>query len=416
MSTQTRRPSSSGTELGAVAVSFAPLWLSKIDWMRPDGAMINETAFIADLASISEHVVAFSPTSGRSRLVVDKRLSISHYRIHPPEVPAVLRSSQMFLWSVLVLIQILHLSRGQRRIITIRGPLQAAVMSLPLRVFGSFVIYRGMSVPLVHREARLSGSNRLTQSLIWLCDVVALTTANLITVSSRRANDEVLRFTPWARGRSMIVPFSRPLRLEGENPRRFSYDTTEASTVFVGYIGSFNALYSFTTLADSLELLNQDGNTNFKLVVAGEGPLKGDLLKTLERKGLLDHVVDLGVVSHEKIAQVYRQIHVLVIPWRSGVSGEPIKAFEALLSGIPIVLCTDSPHEGFKNEHNCLVVPSEDPKALAFAVKRLSVDTALRHALIKNGYSTMEEMQEHVEAFLNTLVNRFSGRIQSSPF
>ena len=62
------------------------------------------------------------------------------------------------------------------------------------------------------------------------------------------------------------------------------------------------------------------------------------------------------------------------------------------------------------------MVPSEDPKALAFAVKRLSVDTALRHALIKNGYSTMEEMQEHVEAFLNTLVNRFSGRIQSSPF
>jgi glycosyltransferase involved in cell wall biosynthesis len=408
MSTQTRRPSSSGTELGAVAVSFAPLWLSKIDWMRPDGAMINETAFIADLASISERVVAFSPTSGRSRLVVDKRLSISHYRIHPPEVPAVLRSSQMFLWSVLVLIQILHLSRGQRRIITIRGPLQAAVMSLPLRVFGSFVIYRGMSVPLVHREARLSGSNRLTQSLIWLCDVVALTTANLITVSSKRANDEVLRFTPWVRGRSIVVPFSRSLRLEDETPRRFSYDTTEASTVFVGYIGSFNALYSFTTLADSLELLNQDGNTNFKLVVAGEGPLKGDLLKTLERKGLLDHVVDLGVVPHDKIVQVYRQIRMLAIPLRSGVSGEPIKAYEALLSGTPVVLCTDSPYERFKNEQNCLIVRSEDSASLAQAIKRVCTDEALRDLLVKNGYRTVKEMEEEVDSFLKMLVNKLS--------
>jgi glycosyltransferase involved in cell wall biosynthesis len=283
-------------------------------------------------------------------------------------------------------------------------------MSFPFRAFGSFVIYRCLSVPLVHKEAKFSGHGPLTRLLIWLCDAVALTSANLIVVSSRRANDEVLRFVPWVKGRTAIVPFSKPLRLEDSPAGVSTRETVERSTIVIGYIGSFNSLYSFTTLTGSLELLNRQGDMNFRLVIAGEGPLKSGLLTILQRKGLLDRVVDLGVVPHEKIAQVYRQIHVLVIPFRSGVSGEPIKAFEAFLSGTPVILSTDSPHDMFRNEFNCLIVRSEDSMALARAIKRIYTDAALRDLLIRNGYNTMKEMQEQVGTFLNTLVSRLSER------
>jgi glycosyltransferase involved in cell wall biosynthesis len=114
---------------------------------------------------------------------------------------------------------------------------------------------------------------------------------------------------------------------------------------------------------------------NAHVYIAGEGELQADLEAQSQALGVGDRLHFLGF--QRDVAQVLSAYDVVVFP--SLWEGTPLTAFEALAMGKPIV-ATDA--DGLKDiltdEVDALLVPREDPGAIAAAVARLAGDPALR--------------------------------------
>ena len=107
---------------------------------------------------------------------------------------------------------------------------------------------------------------------------------------------------------------------------------------------------------------------------------------------------------------MYAAADVVVFPVRWA---EPwgLVPLEAMAVGRPVVAtCTGGSAEYLRDGENCLVVPAEDPDALARAVARLSSDAALRDRLRARGFETAARFTEaSFHATLESAARRLSG-------
>jgi glycosyltransferase involved in cell wall biosynthesis len=130
---------------------------------------------------------------------------------------------------------------------------------------------------------------------------------------------------------------------------------------------------------DALALLLRE-HASLRMIVAGDGPEFRHLQERAERLGIARHVVWRGHV--EDIASVYREVGMLVIPSRS--EGLPTAALEAMAAGVPVVAtAVGGLLELIVPGNTGLLVPPENPTALAAAIGRLLDDPASRHRLAK---------------------------------
>lgn len=114
------------------------------------------------------------------------------------------------------------------------------------------------------------------------------------------------------------------------------------------------------------------------IYIAGEGELREPLEAEATALGVTDRLHFLGF--QRDVARVLSAFDVVVFP--SLAEGTPLTAFEALAMGKPIVATdADGLRDILTDGVDALVVPREDPQALADAVRRLEADPALRQTL-----------------------------------
>ena len=121
------------------------------------------------------------------------------------------------------------------------------------------------------------------------------------------------------------------------------------------------------------------------LLIAGDGPKRGDLEREAVRLGVEDRVVMAGYRAD--VRSMIGAADVLMISSRW--EGLPLVAIEAMMAGTPIV-ATDAPWQlGFlRHGDNGLVVPKDDPAATASAITRLIADTAFAQQLAERARET----------------------------
>jgi glycosyltransferase involved in cell wall biosynthesis len=152
---------------------------------------------------------------------------------------------------------------------------------------------------------------------------------------------------------------------------------------------------------DSLKDLPQD----FRLIMVGDGILKGDMVSHAENIGVKDRVTFLGHKSHDKILDEMRKMDVLVIPSLSESFG--LVAIEAMSVRLPVVA---SRVGGLKivvdDGVTGKLVPSCNPKMLAHAIEEVLSDqdkyVAMQHAClkrVKKHYSVEAMTNEYFELF-----------------
>ncbi len=131
-----------------------------------------------------------------------------------------------------------------------------------------------------------------------------------------------------------------------------------------------------------------------RLVILGGLPGEADLERLrgrVEALGLSGRTELRGTVAQSLVAQELAQASVVAVPFLKSVMTErhtsPIKAFEALAAGRPIV-CTDLPssREILTHEQTALLVPPGDAHALAAAIRRLLGDRELAARLARNAF------------------------------
>jgi glycosyltransferase involved in cell wall biosynthesis len=143
-----------------------------------------------------------------------------------------------------------------------------------------------------------------------------------------------------------------------------------------------------------------------RLLLAGEGPLRGELEIQARQLGLNELVSFLGIVPRAQLPELLAQTDVVVLASRW--EGLPVALIEVMSAGKPIVASNVGGNpELVVDGENGLVVPPADPGALAEALLRLAHDAPLRERLghasrrrfEQGGFSPPEVAARTLEAY-----------------
>ncbi|EMQ4857680.1 glycosyltransferase family 4 protein [Morganella morganii] len=108
--------------------------------------------------------------------------------------------------------------------------------------------------------------------------------------------------------------------------KHYEYDKKLENKITLGFCG---ALIERKNIVNLVNIIKK--NSNYDLILAGDGPLISNLKKTTADS---EHIMLLG--HQDDLSTFWGKIHILVLP--SLAEGVPLVAIEALSKGIPLIL------------------------------------------------------------------------------
>ncbi len=138
-------------------------------------------------------------------------------------------------------------------------------------------------------------------------------------------------------------------------------------------------------LIDAIAIL-RDRNTELTVEIIGGGPLDEALRARAHGAGLDDVIHFVGPQPSDVVDAAYRRCSMVVLPCRVAADGDrdgmPTVILEAMARGLPVI-STDvvGISEAVRSGHTGLLVPPDDPGALAKAIDELFHDPDLRSRL-----------------------------------
>ncbi|MEI7606825.1 MAG: glycosyltransferase [Rhodospirillaceae bacterium] len=147
-------------------------------------------------------------------------------------------------------------------------------------------------------------------------------------------------------------------------------------SVVVLFVGRVNIGKDVMTLAAAVRDLADQG-VPIHLICAGEGEQIPEVLAMLGAVASCP-----GILSPEVLARLYASSDVFATPSRIEVFSNVV--LEAMASGLPILVCSDSGMARVLRDGEAgFIVAGGDPRAWSGAVKRLALDSGLRDAMGK---------------------------------
>src|SRR5882724_186419 len=129
------------------------------------------------------------------------------------------------------------------------------------------------------------------------------------------------------------------------------------------------------------QLCTTNPDLNCKLVIVGDGPEREPLESAAAQSGVSQRIIFAGQVTD--VRPSYAMSDVFVLP--SLTEGSPNVLLEAMAAKVPVVAtAVGGVPEIVANEESALLVPANDPAALAAAIVRLLGDAELGRRLTKN--------------------------------
>jgi glycosyltransferase involved in cell wall biosynthesis len=191
-------------------------------------------------------------------------------------------------------------------------------------------------------------------------------------------------------------------------------------TFTAGYVGRLLDDKGVRTLVRAHEMLAQRGIT-IKTLLAGEPDPSNPASIPEHVLARWKRIPNLQLLGHvDDIRNVWAQAHVAVLPSRR--EGLPKSLLEAAACGRPLV-ATDVPgcREIARNGVNALLVPWDDPTALAAAIERLVKDPDLRsrfgaasRQIAVSEYSSRRVASDTAALYARLLENALSPKLQTA--
>jgi glycosyltransferase involved in cell wall biosynthesis len=182
------------------------------------------------------------------------------------------------------------------------------------------------------------------------------------------------------RTRCTVIGNGADIELFHPNPERDS--SGRAYAVFVGALASWQGIQTVLDAAASPEW-----PTGVDLVIAGDGRERSHVISsTLERS----HIRWLGAIPYRDTPALVSNSLAALIPMvavaRSKYGLAPLKLFEAMASGVPVVASELPGLAEVVSQFDCgVLVPPGDPDALARAVGLIASDSGRRTQMGLNG-------------------------------
>ncbi len=128
-----------------------------------------------------------------------------------------------------------------------------------------------------------------------------------------------------------------------------------------------------------------------RLTLAGSGPARAEFERLARELEVDDRVSFPGRLDRDQMSALFQRSDLLLNPSRA--DNQPVAVLEAMASGVPIVATAVGgvPYM-LENERTALLVPSEDPRALAAAALSLLLDTERARTI---AHAAQLEVQGH---------------------
>jgi glycosyltransferase involved in cell wall biosynthesis len=234
--------------------------------------------------------------------------------------------------------------------------------------------------------------------------------ARVISVSSA-AQGSLNRWLPGLSQRSVMIPNSVRSRGDACEVRlhpELGIHSDDSMTLIL-----FAGRLSHAKGADVLLVaLSRVGRADYRCLIAGDGPERNRLESLTALLGLRDRVCFLG--ARPDVADLLSQANFLVLPSRW--EGLPLIVLEAMAAGCPIIATSvDGTAEVLRNEESGLLVPPNDPIALAEAIERFLSAPSLRARLAARAAIEVEKyLAENVAVQLFALYDEVLEESQRS--
>jgi len=205
----------------------------------------------------------------------------------------------------------------------------------------------------------------------------------LVTGQSREIIEAITRQVPEARTYHLsngVDPENFSPKCKNEDLRKRYLQDGELGLVYAGLHGLFQGLEQIVSLAEHMR------GQKVRFLFFGDGPEKDRLIKTsVERR--LENVDFYPALPHREMPAILASMDVAVIPLKSKIVGAvPSKIYEAMASGIPVLLVAEGEARDIIEKSNSgLAASPGDFPSLSQAVNRLVADAGLRKTLGRAG-------------------------------
>ena len=145
----------------------------------------------------------------------------------------------------------------------------------------------------------------------------------------------------------------------------------------VGFVGRLVAIKDPTTLLRAFQLVHE-AMASAILLVAGDGVLRAETVRLASALGIATSVRFLG--WRHDLAELYRTLDIVVLSSRN--EGTPVSVVEGMAAGRAVVAtAVGGVPDVVEHGKTGLLVPAEDPEALAAAVVSIAADPDRRARL-----------------------------------
>ena len=231
-----------------------------------------------------------------------------------------------------------------------------------------------VGIPVIftaHGWAFTEGRPAWSQVMIGVENLAAKVTRRIICVSE---HDRQLALRFGVAPPEKVVTIRNGVRFESLIVSPRSVPLTDCSGKVITMVGRLVPQKDPMTLLRACQLLKED----FRLVIVGNGELRGDMEYFVRKNGLSSKVYFTG--EREDIPEILAASNVFVLSSRwEGLSRAII---EAMMFGLPVV-ATDvgGTAELVEDGITGFLVPAQDPAALAQALDQLLKDEMLRNSM-----------------------------------
>ncbi len=256
------------------------------------------------------------------------------------------------------------------------------------------ILGRFLSVPVMleindspHR-AYASIKNPFKRTIVHLIDKISFHLSDhILPVTQQIAeNMHTLEGIPWRK--LTVLPSGTNIDLFHPMDKRqcclkLGFDE---SLTYIGFIGTFFRHQGIDTLIDAAPAIIQK-YPQVRFLVLGDGPMRAAWSEKIDDNALSTYFLFPGNVPYEEVPQYCGVMDVCVAPFlKEAVERSPVKIFDYLACGKPVVATDVGETSGFFADSGAvMIVPPEDPAALARGLNSLLENKTLRAEMGKRG-------------------------------